>query len=190
MRVTPTERLPEVFLIAPAVHADERGLFLEWQRGDRFAQAGLPTEWAQANHSRSQAGVLRGLHFQHPRAQGKLVKVTAGAVLDIAVDVRVGSPTFGAWTGAELSGTNHHMLYVPEGFAHGFAVIDGPADLVYLCTRPYAPEAERVLVWNDPDVGVEWPIANPRVSARDARGATLSELVGTGALPPFRAGVD
>ena len=169
--------LPGVRLIEPTVHGDERGFFLEsWNRAACEA-AGLPGEFVQDNHSRSAGGVLRGLHFQIRRPQGKLVRVTRGAVFDVAVDLRRGSPAFGRWTGVTLSAENHRQLWVPAGFAHGFLVLTESADFQYKCTDYYAPEHERSLAWNDPAVGIEWPLApgdEPRLSAKDAAAPTLA----------------
>jgi dTDP-4-dehydrorhamnose 3,5-epimerase len=184
--VRPTA-LPEVLLIEPRVHGDARGFFLEiWHQG-RYGAAGLPAVFAQDNVSFSARGVLRGLHFQEPEAQGKLVSVLQGEVYDVAVDIRVGSPRFGSWVGAVLSGENHQQLYVPEGFAHGFCVLSEAALVSYKCTRPYAPEAERTLLWSDPAIKVRWPPGTPRVSAKDAAGKTLGELAEHALLPRFQA---
>lgn len=179
-------RLPpfrDVLVIEPDVYGDDRGFFLEtWQR-DRYAEAGVGGPFVQDNHSRSARGVLRGLHFQMPRPQGKLVQVLRGEVFDVAVDVRIGSPTFGRWAGCRLSDDDHHQMWVPEGFAHGFLALSDRADFHYKCTDFYAPEAERTLRWDDPDVGVDWPIDGPVVSEKDAGGASLEELQRAGHLP-------
>ena len=158
MKFTPLA-IPDVFLIEPKVFGDARGFFLESFRQDLFNQAtGTNFEFIQDNHSRSSKGVLRGLHYQlPPHAQGKLVRVISGAVFDVAVDIRRSSPTFGQWVGAELSAENHHQLWIPPGFAHGFVVLSDIADLVYKTTAYYAPESDRGLLWNDPDIAIAWP---------------------------------
>ena len=158
MKFTPLA-IPDVFLIEPKVFGDARGFFLESFRQDLFNQAtGTNCEFIQDNHSRSSKGVLRGLHYQlPPHAQGKLVRVISGAVFDVAVDIRRSSPTFGQWVGAELSAENHHQLWIPPGFAHGFVVLSDTADFVYKTTAYYAPESDRGLLWNDPDIAIAWP---------------------------------
>jgi len=178
MKVTPT-RLPEVLIFEPRVFGDERGFFLESFRQNVFDEAvGTHFDFVQDNHSRSSRGVLRGLHYQlDPKAQGKLVRVTQGRVLDVAVDVRRSSPRFGQWVGVELSGENHRQLWVPPGFAHGFLVLSDSADFLYKTTNYYAPDAERCIRWDDPAIGIDWPDAGmaPQVSAKDAQGATLAQ---------------
>lgn len=186
MRVTALE-LPEVLLVEPAVFGDARGFFLESFSARRYADAGIPGPFVQDNVSRSQGGVLRGLHLQHPRAQGKLVSVLEGEVYDVAVDVRVGSPTFGRWVGEWLSAENHRQLYVPPGFAHGFAVTSESALFAYKCTEYYHPEHEISVRWDDPELAVTWPIAAPRVSGKDAAGLPLAEHARAGRLPRFRS---
>lgn len=158
MKVVPTA-IPEIKLFKPTIHRDGRGLFAESFRQDLFNQAtGTNYEFIQDNHSRSSKGVLRGLHYQlPPHAQGKLVRVISGAVFDVAVDIRRSSPSFGKWVGAELSAENHHQLWIPPGFAHGFVVLSDTADLVYKTTAYYAPESDRGLLWNDPDIAIAWP---------------------------------
>ena len=158
MKVVPTA-IPEIKLFKPTIHRDGRGLFVESFRQDIFNQAtGTHYEFIQDNHSRSSKGVLRGLHYQlPPHAQGKLVRVISGAVFDVAVDIRRSSPSFGQWVGAELSAENHHQLWIPPGFAHGFVVLSDTADLVYKATAYYAPESDRGLLWNDPDIAIAWP---------------------------------
>ena len=170
--------LPGLLIIEPRVFGDERGFFLESWNAARFAEAGLDLAFVQDNHSRSQAGVLRGLHFQSPRAQGKLVRVARGAVFDVAVDLRRSSPTFGQWVGVELSERNHRMLWVPEGFAHGFLTLEDNTDFLYKCTAPYAPEHEHTLAWDDPSVGIDWPLdgITPLISEKDARGLALADV--------------
>jgi len=185
MQFTRLSELPDIVLIEPRVHHDERGFFLESYQQQRFERAGLPTEFVQDNHSRSKAGVLRGLHFQHPKGQGKLVRVVRGEVYDVAVDIRVGSPTFGRWVGLLLSEENQRALYIPPGFAHGFVTTREETDLVYKCTELYHPEHEGVLAWDDPEIGIDWPIVDPLVSTKDAEGRTLGELEEVGRLPTY-----
>lgn len=170
-------RLPGVLIIEPRVFGDARGFFMETWNAAGFAAAGLDLAFVQDNHSRSQKGVLRGLHFQNPGPQGKLVRVTKGAVFDVAVDLRQSSPTFGQWTGVELSADNKRMFWVPEGFAHGFLTLEDDTDFLYKCTAPYAPQSEHTLAWDDPTVGIQWPDIGmaPLVSEKDARGTSLAE---------------
>lgn len=177
MKVTPLA-LPGVLLIEPIVHGDERGFLMESWNLRRFAAAGLDAIFVQDNHIRSSRGVLRGLHFQLPQPQGKLVRVVSGAVYDVAVDLRRSSPAFGKWAGVELSETNRRMLWVPVGMAHGLLTLSETADCVYKCTDYYAPEHEHTLAWDDPQVGIEWPVEDltPKVSAKDAAARRLSEL--------------
>lgn len=174
MKVTETA-LPGVLLIAPRVHGDSRGFFFEAFHAERYAEAGIVAPFVQDNVSRSVKGTLRGLHFQEPNAQGKLVQVLRGAVFDVAVDVRVGSPHFGKWVGVELSEENRHQLWVPPGFAHGFCVLSEIADFAYKCTALYAPECEGSVRWNDPELGIAWPVREPIISAKDAAAPMLSE---------------
>lgn len=175
MKVTPLE-IPDVLLIEPKVFGDARGFFLEtWSRA-RYAEAGVPTEFVQDNLSRSRRGILRGLHLQHPHGQGKLVSVVEGQVFDVAVDVRVGSPTFGRWVGRTLSGENKHQLYIPPGFAHGFCVESEYALFAYKCTEEYHPEAEVGVRYDDPAIGIPWTIENPTLSEKDARALPLAEI--------------
>lgn len=166
-----------VLIIEPRVFGDQRGFFMETWSASTFAAAGLDLDFVQDNHSRSQKGVLRGLHFQNPGPQGKLVRVTAGAVFDVVVDLRASSPTFGQWVGAELSADNKRMFWVPEGFAHGFLTLEDDTDFLYKCTAPYAPQSEHTLAWNDPMVGIEWPLAglDPIISDKDTRGLSLAD---------------
>lgn len=167
--------LPGVLVIEPKVFGDERGFFMETYQAERYAKAGIPGPFVQDNCSRSVRGTLRGLHFQEPRAQGKLVSVSRGAVFDVALDIRRGSPTFGRWFGLELSEQNKKQLWVPPGFAHGFCVTTDVADFVYKCTEVYAPENEGAILWNDPDVGIEWPIVEPLLSAKDLKAPRLRD---------------
>jgi dTDP-4-dehydrorhamnose 3,5-epimerase len=171
--------IPDVVLITPKVFGDERGFFMETWRQSWAEELGIDGTFVQDNHSRSSRGILRGLHFQIKQPQGKLVRVTSGAVFDVAVDLRRSSPTFGRWVGEVLSADNHRMLWVPPGFAHGFYVLSDSADFVYKCTDYYAPEYERCLLWNDADVGIDWPLIDnqpPRLSAKDAQGRSLREI--------------
>lgn len=177
MRITPTS-IPDVLLIEPEVYGDERGFFMETYRRSWFQEAGLDLDFVQDNHSRSARGILRGLHYQIRRPQGKLVRVTQGEVFDVAVDLRRGSPSFGRWVGERLSGENRRMLWVPPGFAHGFYVLSESADFLYKCTDYYAPEHERCIRWDDPDLAIDWPLLAgrpPVVSAKDARGVRFVE---------------
>lgn len=175
MNVVETE-LPGVLLVEPATYRDERGWFRESWHLDRYREAGLPARFVQDNVSRSHRGVLRGLHYQEPQPQGKLVSVLEGEVFDVAVDIRRGSPTFGRWVGYALSAESGRQLYVPEGFAHGFVVLSEVAVFAYRCTAYYRPEAEGTVRWDDPEVGIEWPVERPRLSARDAAAPALAEI--------------
>jgi len=174
MKVTPTE-LPEVLIIEPKIHGDARGFFYESFQAQRYADAGLGGPFIQDNHSRSIRGTLRGLHFQEPKAQGKLVQVLRGRVFDVAVDVRRGSPRFGRWVGLELSEEVPRQLWIPAGFAHGFCVLSDSADFFYKCTELYAPEAERSVAWDDPRIGIQWPVTAPLLSAKDRQAPKLDE---------------
>ena len=161
-------RLPDVMLLAPKVFGDARGFFMESWNRQTFADLGLNLDFVQDNHSRSVRGVLRGLHYQLNQPQGKLVRVTSGAVYDVAVDLRRSSPHYGQWTGHELSADNQHMLWVPPGFAHGFLVLSESADFLYKTTAYYAPQWDRGIRWDDPEIGVQWPLQNaPTLSAKD-----------------------
>jgi len=174
MKVTPTD-LPDVVLIEPQVFADDRGFFFESYNRRALAEAGLAGEFVQDNHSRSKRGVLRGLHYQIEHAQGKLVRVTSGEVFDVAVDIRRSSPMFGRWTGMVLSAENKRMLWIPPGFAHGFLVTSETAEFLYKTTDYWYPEFERTLLWNDPALGVEWPLVGaPTVHPKDAAGRPLA----------------
>ena len=176
MIVTDTA-IADVKLIEPRVFGDDRGFFLESWNQNAFEAAGIAASFVQDNHSRSSRGVLRGLHYQMNPAQGKLVRVVAGAVFDVAVDMRKSSPTFGQWVGYELSAQNHRMLWVPQGFAHGFLTLEDGTDFLYKCTDFYAPASEHCLAWDDPAVGVAWPLdgMTPLVSAKDQVGETLAD---------------
>ena len=183
MQIIPTP-LPGVILIEPKVFGDKRGFFLETYRQDSFQSLGISEPFVQDNHSRSGRGVLRGLHYQLTRPQGKLVRVARGAVFDVAVDVRYGSPTFGEWFGATLTEENMHMLYVPPGFAHGFVVLSETADFIYKCTAYYHPESEQGILWNDPAIGIEWPTDDIILSEKDQLNTVL-EKQPPELLPPY-----
>ncbi|MEY4194989.1 MAG: hypothetical protein RLZZ226_1357 [Pseudomonadota bacterium] len=175
MIINPTP-LPGVLLLEPRVFGDARGFFFESWNRQRFSEAGLELDFVQDNVSFSRQGILRGLHFQNPLPQGKLVQVLEGAVYDVAVDIRRGSPTFGQWYGVTLSGENHRQLYVPEGFAHGFCVVSETALFSYKCTDFYNPAHEYSLAWNDPDIGIHWPISEPSLSGKDQAGQRLADF--------------
>ncbi|TXH60503.1 MAG: dTDP-4-dehydrorhamnose 3,5-epimerase [Thiothrix sp.] len=177
MNIIPTP-IPDVLIIEPKVFGDERGFFMETWNQQTFAKAGLDFNFVQDNHSRSRQGILRGLHYQIQNPQGKLVRVTQGCVYDVAVDLRRSSPSFGQWTAVELSAENHRLFWLPPGFAHGFYVMSEFADFQYKCTQLYAPEYERCVRWNDPDLNIPWPLVQgerPQLSAKDAIGASLTE---------------
>jgi dTDP-4-dehydrorhamnose 3,5-epimerase len=174
MKVTETT-LPGVLLIEPKVFGDDRGFFYETYHARRYEAAGIPAHFVQDNLSRSSQGTLRGLHFQEPNPQGKLVQVLRGSVFDVAVDVRRSSPNFGRWVAVELSETNRRQLWVPPGFAHGFCVTSESADFLYKCTALYSPEAERGIAWDDPALGIDWPVRKPLLSAKDAAAPVLPE---------------
>lgn len=175
MNVVETE-LPGVLIVEPKVFGDDRGFFFESYNRKRYEEAGIPADFVQDNVSFSERGVLRGLHFQHPNPQGKLVSVLQGEVFDVAVDIRVGSPTFGKWAGATLSAGNRRQLYVPEDFAHGFAVTSETALFSYKCTGYYSPQDEGSVLWDDPEIGIEWPFKGPRLSDKDREAPLLSEM--------------
>lgn len=176
MKATPTPTLPDVLVVEPQVFGDARGFFMETYHAEKFASLGLPTQWVQDNHSRSAKGILRGLHYQLQQTQGKLVRCVAGAIFDVAVDLRRSSPTFGQWAGVTLSAENKAMLWVPEGFAHGFLSLEDGTEVTYKCTDLYLPAAERSVLWNDPAIGIDWPDLGvaPLLSAKDAAGLPLS----------------
>ena len=169
--------IPDVLIIEPKVFGDERGCFYESFTAVAFeAATGLQRQFVQDNHSKSQRGVLRGLHYQIQQPQGKLVRVVAGEVFDVAVDLRKSSPSFGRWVGTRLSAQNQRQLWIPEGFAHGFVVLSESAEFLYKTTDYYAPEHERSLLWNDPELGIEWPFDEPpQLSAKDQAGKRLSD---------------
>ncbi len=173
MKATPT-RLQEVLLIEPTVYGDARGFFFESWNARDFESAGIRASFVQDNHSRSQKGVLRGLHYQVRQPQGKLIRVLAGEIFDVAVDIRRSSPSFGKWEGARLSAQSKNMLWVPAGFAHGFYVLTDSAEVLYKATDFYAPGHERCILWNDPELKIDWPLSGePLISPKDAAGAHL-----------------
>jgi len=170
--------IPDLLIIEPEVHGDERGFFMETYQQRLFVEAGLPDNFVQDNHSGSHKGILRGLHYQIYQPQGKLVRVVVGEVFDVAVDLRKSSPTFGRWVGARLSAENKRIFWVPPGFGHGYYVLSDWAEFVYKATDFYAPEFERTILWNDPQIGVEWPLLDgsaPLLSSKDAEGKPLSQ---------------
>ena len=175
MNIVETQ-LPGVLIIEPKVFGDHRGFFKETFQIERYQEAGIDLAFVQDNHSRSQRGVLRGLHWQKTRPQGKLVSCSLGTVLDVTVDVNPGSETFGTYVGAELSDKNHRQLWIPPGYAHGFCVLSEIADFQYKCTDLYFPEDEVGLIWNDPEVGIEWPVESPSLSEKDLALPTLDQI--------------
>jgi dTDP-4-dehydrorhamnose 3,5-epimerase len=177
MEFLPTS-IPDVVLIAPKVYGDERGFFMETFRLQRFQEAGIPTGFVQDNHSGSKQGILRGLHYQIQQPQGKLVRVVVGEVFDVIVDLRRNRQCFGCWEGIRLSAENKRQLWIPPGFAHGFYVLSPWAEVVYKTTDYYAPEWERTLLWNDPELGIDWPLIEgqpPLLSTKDAQGKPLRD---------------
>ena len=176
MKLTRTA-IEDVVIIEPAVFGDDRGFFMESWNAARFAEAGIDAAFVQDNHSRSARGVLRGLHYQVNQPQGKLVRVAAGRVFDAVVDLRAASPSFGKWAGVELSADNKRMLWVPPGLGHGFLTLEDGTDFLYKCTEYYSPKDERSIRWDDPTIGIEWPLdgMTPRLSAKDEAGRSLSE---------------
>jgi dTDP-4-dehydrorhamnose 3,5-epimerase len=167
--------LPGVLIVEPKVFGDDRGFFMEVYHAARFAAAGVGDPFVQDNHSRSSRGVLRGLHYQEPNPQGKLVRAVSGSIFDVAVDIRRGSPSFGRWVGVELSEENKRQLWVPPGFAHGFFVTSATADVVYKCTALYEPQNDRGIRWDDPAIAIEWPPIEPLLSAKDAVAPLLAD---------------
>jgi dTDP-4-dehydrorhamnose 3,5-epimerase len=167
--------LPGVLIVEPKVFGDQRGWFMETFNADVFRAHGLPEAFAQDNQSYSTAGVVRGLHYQLEQPQGKLVRCTRGAILDVAVDIRRGSPHFGKWTAVELSAENRRMLWVPPRFAHGFAVLSEDAEVLYKCTTLWHQQSDRSILWNDAEIGIDWRVANPSLSPKDAAGKPLRE---------------
>jgi dTDP-4-dehydrorhamnose 3,5-epimerase len=184
MRAVPTD-LPGVLVVEPDVFRDARGFFLETFHSEKYKALGIPGPFVQDNHSRSVAGTVRGLHLQVHHPQGKLVRAVRGEVFDVAVDVRVGSPTFGRWVGVHLSAENCHQCYVPPGFAHGFSVLSEVAEIEYKCTAPYDPADELGVAWNDPGLGITWSVSEPVLSERDRQHLPLAQL--TDRLPVYRS---
>jgi dTDP-4-dehydrorhamnose 3,5-epimerase len=182
MRILETP-LAGVLIIEPRVHRDARGFFVETYRADAWAKAGIPGTFVQDNHSQSVRGTLRGLHWQWRRPQGKLVRVVEGAIFDVAVDLRPDSPTFGHWYAATLSAEDFRQIYIPEQFAHGFCVLTETAQVEYKCSDFYDPEGEAGLIWNDPDVGIQWPSVEPILSARDLTHPRFVQISGRGPAP-------
>lgn len=183
MKAVPTSH-PEVLRILPTVHTDDRGHFFEVYHAEKFRELGLPGEFLQDNQSGSRRGVLRGLHLQVKEPQGKLVRCLSGRIFDVAVDVRPGSPRFRQWIGLELDAASREQLWIPPGFAHGFVVLSDWAEVAYKCTTCYRPEADRTILWKDPELGIAWPVADPIVSEKDARGLSLQDfLFEIGELP-------
>ena len=172
-----TTQLPGVILIEPVVYRDDRGFFLETYQVKKYAEAGIPQPFVQDNLSHSSQGVLRGLHFQIIRPQGKLVRVSQGEIFDVAIDIRRGSPTFSRWIGVELSAENFRQLYIPPGFAHGFCVLSQEAEVEYKCTELYEPKGELTLRWNDPAINISWPIEAPILSDKDRTAKGLNDLM-------------
>lgn len=168
--------LDGVLLVTPKVFGDGRGFFMETYNQEKAKEFGLPVNFVQDNHSKSSKGVLRGLHYQNPQWQGKLVRVVQGEIFDVAVDIRYNSATFGEWIGAYLNDENKQQLYVPQGFAHGFVVTSDTAEVIYKCTSLYAPEQEGSIMWNDPDIGIEWPIESPLLSEKDNKAMGLTDI--------------
>ncbi len=168
--------IPGLVVVEPAVHGDQRGFFMETWHASRYASHGLPELFVQSNVSRSGAGVLRGLHYQHPKPQGKLVSVLEGRIFDVGVDIRPDSPTFRQWAGVELSSGNHRQLYIPEGFAHGFCVLGDSALISYLCTAEYDAECDSGIAWDDPDIGIEWPLTDVQLSGKDRAAPRLADV--------------
>ena len=186
MNLTET-RLPGVVVVEPAVFRDDRGFLTEVWNQRRYDDAGLGVRFVQDNLSSSRRGVLRGLHYQWPAAQGKLVSVLHGEVFDVAVDIRAGSPTYGEWVGVTLSSENNHQIYIPPGFAHGFAVLSETALVLYKCTEPYTPSDEGSIRWDDPAIGIDWPVSDPILAPKDAAAPFLAD-VPADRLPTIAAG--
>ena len=184
MKFLPTE-IPGVIVIEPDVHRDPRGFFLETYHEPKYREGGISCAFVQDNHSRSGARALRGLHAQIRRPQAKLLRCTEGEIFDVAVDIRRGSPSFGRWVGVALSAENFRQIYIPKGFAHGFCVTTDAAEVEYKCSDIYLPDDEITIAWNDPAIGIRWPVAEPLLSVRDQAGRTLAELAER--LPLYRA---
>jgi dTDP-4-dehydrorhamnose 3,5-epimerase len=181
MRIMATD-LPDVFIIEMRAFSDPRGFIKELWNAPRYLNFGLGVPSVQTNFSRSGKGVLRGLHYQEPHAQGKLVSALAGEVFDVAVDIRKGSPSFGKWTGTLLTGDNHRQLWIPPGFAHGFAVLSDSADFLYQCTAPYDPTCEHAIRWDDPAIGIDWGVKDPLIADKDRAAPLLKDAA---VLPPY-----
>jgi dTDP-4-dehydrorhamnose 3,5-epimerase len=169
-------KLAGVLVLEPDVFSDDRGFFLETWNSGRYENAGIQGPFVQDNFSFSKRGVLRGLHFQYPQSQGKLIQVLSGGVVDVVVDIRKGSPTFGQWIGEELSDANHRQMYIPPGFAHGFCVMSDTAVFSYKCTDYYNPATENGIIWNDPDLNIDWPIKEPVLSPKDKEFSRLKDI--------------
>jgi dTDP-4-dehydrorhamnose 3,5-epimerase len=182
MKVKPTS-LDGVMIVEPDVHEDNRGFFMETFHAKRYREAGVDVAFVQDNLSFSVQGTLRGLHYQYPHAQAKLVQVIKGEIFDVAVDIRRGSPSFGRWTGVYLNDKNKHQLFIPEGFAHGFCVLSDKALFMYKCSEYYAPKCEGGVLWSDPELGIDWPLENPLISERDAKFLCLKDMA-LETLPP------
>ncbi len=182
MKFTPLE-IPDVILVEPDVFGDARGYFQETYHAGKYAAAGIPGPFLQDNFSFSRRGVLRGLHFQLRQPQGKLVMVARGEVFDVAVDVRRSSPTFGRWVGRTLNDQNHHQMWIPPGFAHGFCVLSEVVEFLYKCTQLYDPADDRGIAWNDPALGIRWPLADPALSAKDLKQPLLADVPPEGLYP-------
>lgn len=185
MKIRPTA-LPGVLVVEPVVHRDGRGFFLETYHRDRYREHGIDATFVQDNHSRSEGPILRGLHAQLERPQGKLVRAVAGEIFDVAVDIRRGSPTFRRWVGVELSAGDCRQLWIPPGFAHGFCVLSDAAEVEYKCTAHYDRDDELTIAWNDPEIAIAWPLAEPILSPRDAAAPKLAEVLDR--LPVLSAG--
>ncbi len=175
MKFTPLA-IRDVILIEPKVFEDTRGFFMEAYNRPRFAEHGIQADFVQTNHSKSVKNTLRGLHYQIGKPQSKLVRVVRGEVFDVVVDIRFGSPTYGKWVGEILSAENKKEIYVPIGFAHGFCVLSDEADFIYACTNIYYPQGERGIIWNDPDIGIQWPASEPMLSEKDKRNTAFAEI--------------
>ena len=175
MKVTES-KLNGVLIVEPAIYSDNRGIFFECYSKRKYLEQGVKEEFVQDNHSISEKGTLRGLHYQVGGGQAKLVRVTRGRVFDVVVDIRKESPTFGQWVGIELSGENFKQVYIPIGFAHGFCVLSDSAEFLYKCSNYYSPEDERGIIWNDPDIAIDWPIKNPILSEKDQSLPTFRDI--------------
>ena len=184
MKITKT-KLPGILIIQPDIFEDPRGFFMETYHQKKYAEEGLDRSFVQDNLSYSTIDTLRGLHYQYPNAQAKLIQAIEGEIFDVAVDIRRGSPAFGQWTGVHLSGENKRQLFVPEGFAHGFCVISDTATVVYKCTDFYAPESEKGIIWSDSDIGIEWPVKEPLLSSKDSQYPCLKDIARNN-LPDYR----